>query len=122
MLRWDMNGHIYVTPARCLPHCTTHLFCTSHLHCTPPSCTQGSYYYYGEQRLGQGKENVSALLAADVAMTAELNSKVRAAMHAAAVDGLTDQQDGDSSAESPGDGGDLEELQEVAAEGRLQAG
>lgn len=55
-------------------------------------------------------------------MTAELNSKVRSAMHAAAVDGGTDHQDTDSAADSPGDSGDLEELQEVAAEGRLQAG
>ncbi len=48
---------------------------------------QGSYYYLGEQRLGQGKEAVSALLAQDEALTQQLTQQVRAAISAATAGG-----------------------------------
>jgi hypothetical protein len=49
---------------------------------TPTHVTrlQGSHYYLDEQRLGQGREAVAALLAADAGMRASLTARVRAAM------------------------------------------
>lgn len=41
----------------------------------------------GEQRLGQGKEAVSALLAQDEALKQQLTQQVKAAIQAAAADG-----------------------------------
>jgi hypothetical protein len=53
----------------------------------PLSLPQGSYYYLGEQRLGQGKEAVSTLLAQESALTQQLTQQVKAAITAAAMDG-----------------------------------
>jgi pectin methylesterase-like acyl-CoA thioesterase len=44
---------------------------------------QGSYYYYGEQRLGQGRDGVSAMLAGDAILTQQLTGEVKAAIQAA---------------------------------------
>jgi recombination protein RecA len=43
----------------------------------------GSWFNYGEERLGQGRENAVDLLASDAALAAELESKVREAHHLA---------------------------------------
>lgn len=53
--------------------------------CTCCAC-QGSYYYYGEQRLGQGRDGVSALLAGDAILTQQLTREVKAAIQAAAME------------------------------------
>ncbi len=37
----------------------------------------GSWFYYGDKRLGQGKDNVSALLESDKELFAEIEAKVR---------------------------------------------
>lgn len=47
---------------------------------------QGSYFYWGEQRLGQGRDNVSALLTSDAALMQRLTGEVRAAIQAAATE------------------------------------
>lgn len=43
---------------------------------------QGAFYYLGEQRLGQGKQQVVSLLASDDVLRKELTSQVQAAAFA----------------------------------------
>jgi hypothetical protein len=45
---------------------------------------QGSYYYWDEERLGQGKDTVSALLSADGQLMQRLTTAVKAAIQEAA--------------------------------------
>ena len=50
----------------------------------------GSWFSYNDERLGQGRESVKALLEAKPELMAELESKIRAAAAAKAGDGITE--------------------------------
>ncbi len=54
----------------------------------------GSWFSYGDRRLGQGRDNVKALLAKDSALAAEIEKKVRARMKGDAEKMEADGKDG----------------------------
>lgn len=77
---------------------------------------QGSYYYWGEQRLGQGKENVSALLGSDAALRQELTAAVKAAIQGSAGGGgaAGDRLLGGSRGSSSSEEEEVEEEEDVS--------
>jgi recombination protein RecA len=58
----------------------------------------GAWFSYGEKKLGQGRENVKALLTEDEALSNEIESKIKVAMglaHAAELAEITEEMDGE---------------------------
>ena len=52
----------------------------------------GSWYSYGTQRIGQGKENVRQFLADNPEIAAEIEAKIRADSGLAEVEALTEEE------------------------------